>query len=95
MPGIIDPYGFEVGAHGKEVATEQKPDGEVMCWGDDDKHSRCWMQAENGEETGAHYMFAATLPIAADHLGPFKGKAARAFFESHVVSHFTVRMTCH
>ena len=93
-PGIIDPYGFEIGVHGRDVLPVQ-PAGDAMCWGDADNHSRCWLQPPEGAETAAHYSFAAKLPVAPDHQGPFKGDGAKRFFESHVVSHFTVRVWCH
>jgi hypothetical protein len=91
-PGIIDDLGFEIGARGSAIAAEY-PTHDMLCWGDDDTHTRCWFQTGDGEEPGSHYIVAGVLDK--DDREPVRGAAARGFFTSRTVSHFTVRITCH
>ena len=98
-PGIVDHLGFEIGARGADIAAEHATQ-DTMCWHDftdDDgvaKHTRCWFFANEGEEAGSHYSVAG-LAAAMPEQGPLRGAAARGFFTSRTVSHFTVRMSCH
>ncbi len=94
VPGIIDNLGFEIGAHGNDVAAEHH-DGDVMCWDEGNGHARCWFQTDDGAEAAAHYSFKASIDTRAGETGPLKGRDARTLFESRDVAYFTQRMWCH
>ncbi|HEY5923808.1 MAG TPA: hypothetical protein VIV11_19135, partial [Kofleriaceae bacterium] len=86
VPGILDHLGFEIGARGSDIAAEHATQ-DAICWHDfrdDDvaKHTRCSFS------DGSHYSVAGVAAAMPEH-GPLRGAAARGFFTSRTVSHFT------